>query len=99
MREVYQIFLDSREGLLTGALQLDHNGTEATGQMELYGHPLPLSGVRFEGNKRSFQGVLRLEDREVDFRAEGELEDEVLDVMIRTAGNQMLVTGFLQSEE
>lgn len=98
MREVYQIFLDSREGLLTGALQLDHDGTEGSGQMELYGHPLPLSDVCFEGNKRSFQGVLRLAEQEISFRAEGELEDEVLDVMIRTAKDQMLVTGFLQTE-
>ncbi len=98
MREVYQIFLDSRVGLLTGALQLEHDGVQGTGEIELYGHPLPLSDVRVEGNKRSFQGVLRLAEEEVSFRAEGELEDGVLDVMIRTARDQMLVTGFLQTE-
>lgn len=99
MREVYQIFLDSKEGLVSGALQLDQNGDQTTGQMELYGFPLMLSDVCFEGNRRSFHGTINLENQTLDFRAEGELEDDVLDVMIKAAGKQMLLTGFLKNTE
>lgn len=94
MRETYQIFMDSGTGLLTGALHL--NPQDCSGTIEMYGHPLELSEVHFDGNRRSFQGVLALKDRSVDFTAEGELEDEVLDVMVQASGRKILMTGFLK---
>ncbi|MCI6831278.1 MAG: hypothetical protein MR896_04225 [Clostridiales bacterium] len=96
MRENYRIFLDSKAGLISGTLQLAcHEGT-ASGEMELANVPLALSQVEFEGNKRSFCGTLSMEGMSLDFQAEGELDDDVLDVMVRSGGRQMLITGFLQ---
>ena len=37
-----------------------------------------------------------MEGMSLDFQAEGELDDDVLDVMVRSGGRQMLITGFLQ---
>ena len=96
MRENYRIFLDSKAGLISGTLRLAcHEGT-ASGEMELANVPLALSQVEFEGNKRSFCGTLSMEGMSLDFQAEGELDDDVLDVMVRSGGRQMLIPGFLQ---
>ena len=96
MRENYRIFLDSKAGLISGTLRLAcHEGT-ASGEMELANVPLALSQVEFEGNKRSFCGTLSMEGMSLDFQAEGELDDDVLYVMVRSGGRQMLITGFLQ---
>ncbi|MDO5547612.1 MAG: hypothetical protein Q4F79_03910 [Eubacteriales bacterium] len=98
MREDYRIFLDSKAGLISGTLKLSNHEGITSGEMELGNFPLVLSNVEFDGKKRSFQGTLGLEDKTLEFRAEGELEDDVLDVMLRAADKQMLITGFLQTE-
>ena len=98
MREVYQIFFDSKAGLIPGALRLSQNGGVSSGELEMFGNPLTLSDVQFDGNRRRFQGSLNLDDQLLNFRAEGELEDDVLDIMVQGAGRKMLWTGFLQKE-
>jgi hypothetical protein len=97
MREDYRIFLDSKAGLISGTLKLSSFEGIASGEMELGSYPLELSDVQFDGNKRSFHGTLELNDRTLEFHADGELEDDVLDVMVRAADKQMLITGFLQN--
>ncbi len=99
MRETYQIFIDSGAGLLTGDLRLDPQ--DCSGMIEMYGRPLALSDVRFDGNRRSFQGSVLLEDEHIEFIAEGELEDEVLDIMLhaQSSDQKILMTGFLREEK
>ena len=98
MREDYRIFLDSKVGLISGTLKLNNRKDFASGEMELGSFPMSLSKVKFDGNKRSFHGTLGLKDRTLEFQAEGELEDDVLDLMLRAADRQMLITGFLQTD-
>ncbi|MGN1014412.1 MAG: hypothetical protein ACI4PM_03525 [Butyricicoccus sp.] len=97
VQEAYQMFFDTKAGLIPGTLRLEQDGQETGGEMEIFGNTLELVNVTMNGSRREFRGTIALEDEKLTFRAEGEVEDGILEMDVKTEAKDMRLTGFLKA--
>ena len=93
--EKYQVFFDTCAGLIPGTMELSQEENRTSGRMIIDGHPLDLSDVLFSVTHRSFSGSLSVQEHNISFLANGELDDDVLDIKIKSGYSSLLLTGFL----
>lgn len=93
-QERYNIFFDSKSGLVPGVLDLCRTSDGVSGHITMLGHGTNVTGGHMDGNQRQFEGTIWIKDREVAFTASGELNDEVLELDMTIGSKQVSLTGF-----
>ena len=92
--ERYQIFLDSKTGLVPGTLDLCQTEQGVTGYVTMIGHGTEITSGTIEGNERRFDGTIWYKEQEVLFSADGEVNDEVLELNVHIGELLIPLTGF-----
>ncbi|MCD8356827.1 MAG: hypothetical protein LUE11_09685 [Clostridia bacterium] len=93
-QEKYHIFFDSPAGLLSGSLDLCQTEAGVTGYLIMMGHGTNITEGKMVDDVRDFCGSIWFEDQEVDFHANGVLEDGMLELDVYIDSRQFALTGF-----
>ena len=98
-QEKYTIFFDTGTALLPGTLNLYQTDESVSGDIMLLGHGTSIDSGEMQGNARRFAGSIWYKEQEVPFRAEGIVNDGLLDIDISIWDQVFSLTGFPAEEQ
>ena len=97
--EKYNIFLDSGSGLLPGTLHLDETAEGLSGRITMLGHGTDITEGTIDGDERRFTGTIWYDEQEVPFSANGQVNDDVLELDISIGELVISLNGFPVEEK